>query len=179
MELDRRQVRRNLAAGYELQLIPGADTTPKQRAGFLAVYEQTMRRTDAAPHYFFGAAYFDRILAAGAALLHAPEAAEWGGYTSIVADPDGHAWEIAHNPGWHLALDLPHMLLVSECIARAALERQESRGGHTRDDFPTADPDWAKLNLICTPAPGGGAQITRQPLPQMPPELAEIFEETA
>ena len=41
-----------------------------------------------------------------------------------------------YNPGWHLALDLPHMLLVSECIARAALERQESRGGHTRDDFP-------------------------------------------
>jgi succinate dehydrogenase / fumarate reductase flavoprotein subunit len=84
-----------------------------------------------------------------------------------------------YNPGWHLALDLPNMLLVSECIARAALERQESRGGHTRDDFPAADPEWAKLNLICTPAPGGGVQVTRQPLPQMPPELAEIFEETA
>ena len=41
-----------------------------------------------------------------------------------------------YNPGWHLALDLPHMLVVSECIARAALEREESRGGHTRDDFP-------------------------------------------
>jgi hypothetical protein len=61
---DRRQVRRNLEAGYVLDLVPGAETTPEQRAGFLDVYEQTMRRTDAAPHYFFGAAYFDRILEA-------------------------------------------------------------------------------------------------------------------
>lgn len=62
---DRRQVRRNLEAGYVLDLVPGPETTPGQRAGFLDVYEQTMRRTGAAPHYFFGAAYFDRILEAG------------------------------------------------------------------------------------------------------------------
>jgi uncharacterized protein len=50
------------------------------------------------------------FLAAGAALLAAPHAAEWGGYTSIVADPDGHAWEIAHNPGWPLGVDgLPQL----------------------------------------------------------------------
>ncbi len=61
---DRRQVRRNLEAGYELALFPGTETTPDQRAGFLDVYEQTMRRTDAASHYFFGAAYFDRLLEA-------------------------------------------------------------------------------------------------------------------
>lgn len=61
---DRRQVRRNLEAGYALDLVAGAETTPEQRAGFLDVYEQTMRRTDAAAHYFFGAAYFDRLLAA-------------------------------------------------------------------------------------------------------------------
>jgi succinate dehydrogenase / fumarate reductase flavoprotein subunit len=84
-----------------------------------------------------------------------------------------------YNPGWHLALDLPHMLTVSECIARAALERQESRGGHTRDDFPGPDPEWGKTNLICSPSPDGGVQVRHQPLPQMPPELAEIFEETA
>jgi succinate dehydrogenase / fumarate reductase, flavoprotein subunit len=82
-----------------------------------------------------------------------------------------------YNPGWHLALDLPHMLLVSECIARAALERQESRGGHTRDDFPAADPGWAQINLICGRNPDGSVTLTRQPLPQMPGELAEIFEE--
>jgi succinate dehydrogenase / fumarate reductase flavoprotein subunit len=68
------------------------------------------------------------------------------------------------------------MLIVSECIARAALERQESRGGHTRDDFPATDPEWARINLICSPTPDGGVQVTRQPLPQMPGELAEIFE---
>ena len=50
--------------GYELALVPGPETTPAQRAGFLAAYEQTMRRTGAAEHYFFGAAYFDRILEA-------------------------------------------------------------------------------------------------------------------
>lgn len=61
---DRRQVRRNLEAGYELELIPGPETTSEQRAGFLDVYEQTMRRTDAAPHYFFGADYFDRVFEA-------------------------------------------------------------------------------------------------------------------
>jgi hypothetical protein len=61
---DRRQVRRNLEAGYVLDLVPGGETTAEQRAGFLGVYEQTMRRAAAAPHYFFGAAYFDRVLEA-------------------------------------------------------------------------------------------------------------------
>ena len=82
-----------------------------------------------------------------------------------------------YNPGWHLALDLPHMLLVSECVARAALAREESRGGHTRDDFPAPDPDWGRTNLVCTRAADGGVTVTRQPLPQLPPELAEVFEE--
>jgi succinate dehydrogenase / fumarate reductase flavoprotein subunit len=82
-----------------------------------------------------------------------------------------------YNPGWHLALDLPHMLRVSECIARAALERQESRGGHTRDDFPGPDDEWAKVNLICT-QDGEGIALSHKPLPVMPPDLAEIFEES-
>ncbi|MCW2677742.1 MAG: Succinate dehydrogenase, partial [Modestobacter sp.] len=84
-----------------------------------------------------------------------------------------------YNPGWHLALDLPHMLIVGECIARAALERQESRGGHTRDDFPAADAEWARTNLVCSRTPDGAVTVTRQPLPQMPPDLAGIFEETS
>ncbi|WP_324276199.1 FAD-binding protein [Blastococcus brunescens] len=70
-----------------------------------------------------------------------------------------------YNPGWHLALDLPHMLVVSECIARAALEREESRGGHTRDDFPATDDEWSRTNLICSRAPDGSVALTRQPLP--------------
>jgi succinate dehydrogenase / fumarate reductase flavoprotein subunit len=84
-----------------------------------------------------------------------------------------------YNPGWHLALDLPHMLVVSECIARAALERQESRGGHTRDDFPATDAEWARTNLICSMTADGSVGLTRQPLPQMPSELAAIFEEVS
>ena len=83
-----------------------------------------------------------------------------------------------YNPGWHLALDLPHMLRVSECIARAALEREESRGGHTRDDFPGPDDAWARLNVVCT-LDGDGVALHRQPLPVLPDELAQIFEETA
>ena len=55
-----------------------------------------------------------------------------------------------YNPGWHLALDLPNMLRVSECIAQAALVREESRGGHTRDDFPMADDTWGSKNLVLT-----------------------------
>ncbi len=82
-----------------------------------------------------------------------------------------------YNPGWHLALDLPHMLRVSECIARAALERQESRGGHTRDDFPGPRDEWATLNVICA-QDGAGIALSRKPLPVMPPELVEIFEVT-
>ncbi|AYG80675.1 Succinate dehydrogenase flavoprotein subunit [Streptomyces hundungensis] len=53
------------------------------------------------------------------------------------------------NPGWHLALDLRNMLLVSECVARAALERTESRGGHTREDWPGMDRAWRRVNLLC------------------------------
>jgi Acetyltransferase (GNAT) domain len=88
---DRRQVRRNLEAGYVLELVPGAWTTPDQRAGFLAVYEQTMRRTDAAAHYFFGAAYIDRILEADRtwlALATAPDGALAA--ASIAAVSDGY-----------------------------------------------------------------------------------------
>lgn len=55
------------------------------------------------------------------------------------------------NPGWHLALDLRNMLLVSECVARAALERTESRGGHTREDCPAMERAWRPVNLLCRP----------------------------
>ena len=82
------------------------------------------------------------------------------------------------NPGWNLAIDLRNLLRVSECIARAAIAREESRGGHTREEFPTSSPQWGKLNLICTLNDTGSIDLTRKDLPVMPPELAEIFEET-
>ncbi|WP_253943060.1 fumarate reductase/succinate dehydrogenase flavoprotein subunit [Nocardioides sp. zg-1308] len=84
-----------------------------------------------------------------------------------------------YNPGWHLALDLRSMLLVSECIARAALARQESRGGHTRDDFPGPDPGWGAKNLVLTlDASGDGVDITEQALPVMPADLEQLFQDT-
>jgi len=79
------------------------------------------------------------------------------------------------NPGWHLSLDLRRMLQVSECVARAALTREESRGGHTREDFPGMDPRWRDINLICR-VDGDGIRVDQQPLPVMPPELLRLFD---
>jgi succinate dehydrogenase / fumarate reductase flavoprotein subunit len=80
-----------------------------------------------------------------------------------------------YNPGWHLALDLRNMLVVSECTARAALEREESRGGHTREDFPTMDPTWRRVNLVCS-LPEQDVRVARQPVTAMSAELADLFE---
>jgi succinate dehydrogenase / fumarate reductase flavoprotein subunit len=83
-----------------------------------------------------------------------------------------------YNPGWNLAIDLRNMLLVSEAVAKAALGRKESRGGHTRDDYPMTDYDyWGKRNLICELAPSGEVTIREQALPEPPAELAELLEE--
>jgi succinate dehydrogenase / fumarate reductase flavoprotein subunit len=82
-----------------------------------------------------------------------------------------------YNPGWHLAMDLRNMLVVSECIAKAALERQESRGGHTRDDFPGPDEEWGSKNLVLSlNARGDGVDLAHQPLPVMPEELRTFFD---
>jgi succinate dehydrogenase / fumarate reductase flavoprotein subunit len=91
------------------------------------------------------------------------------------------------NPGWHLALDLRNMLLVSECVARAALERTESRGGHTREDFPTMDRAWRRANLLCRlsdPTAGlaatdpvrGQITLARETTDPIRPDLLALFE---
>lgn len=86
------------------------------------------------------------------------------------------------NPGWHLALDLRNMLLVSECIARAALERTESRGGHTREDCPGMDRAWRRVNLVCRPVAGTGGpasariEIERSTTEPIRPDLLGLFE---
>ncbi|WP_432985799.1 fumarate reductase/succinate dehydrogenase flavoprotein subunit [Dactylosporangium sp. CA-233914] len=80
-----------------------------------------------------------------------------------------------YNPGWHLALDLRNMLVVSECTAMAALERTESRGGHTREDHPKMDPNWRQVNLVCS-LDGEDVRLERKPLPVMRPELQGLFE---
>ncbi|OBI83334.1 fumarate reductase/succinate dehydrogenase flavoprotein subunit [Mycobacterium sp. 1245805.9] len=85
-----------------------------------------------------------------------------------------------YNPGWNLAIDLRNMLLVSECVAKAALERTESRGGHTRDDHPSMDSSWRKVLLVCRAAGGDAVipdiSITREDQVPMRPDLLELFE---
>ncbi|MFE2090126.1 fumarate reductase/succinate dehydrogenase flavoprotein subunit [Streptomyces sp. NPDC002596] len=86
------------------------------------------------------------------------------------------------NPGWHLALDLRNMLLVSECIARAALERTESRGGHTREDCPTMERSWRPVNLLCRPCDdgalplGGRIELVRKTTEPIRPDLLSLFD---
>jgi succinate dehydrogenase / fumarate reductase, flavoprotein subunit len=80
------------------------------------------------------------------------------------------------NPGWHVALDLRNMLLVSECVAHAALLREESRGGHTRDDFPTMRPEWRKKNLVCSLTEDGAVDVVEQPMPPMRDDLIDLFD---
>jgi succinate dehydrogenase / fumarate reductase flavoprotein subunit len=83
-----------------------------------------------------------------------------------------------YNPGWHLALDLRNMLVVSQCTAKAALEREESRGGHTREDFPKMSPEWRLVNLVCSLDDAGEVLLERKPVPKMPDELIKLFDRT-
>ncbi|MCX5584714.1 fumarate reductase/succinate dehydrogenase flavoprotein subunit [Streptomyces erythrochromogenes] len=87
------------------------------------------------------------------------------------------------NPGWHLALDLRNMLLVSECVARAALERTESRGGHTREDCPAMERTWRPVNLLCrpvAPVPADPAadriELVRTRTDPIRPDLLALFD---
>ena len=88
----------------------------------------------------------------------------------------------AYNPGWNLATDLPAMLTVSRCVTLGARDRKESRGGHTREDFPNPDPEFGKVNLVQRQPSGGGVdgeiKIGPEPIPQMPDELRSLMEES-
>ena len=82
-----------------------------------------------------------------------------------------------YNPGWHTALDLRHLLTVSEAITRSALDRKESRGGHFREDFPEKDAESAKTNVVVFKSGDGSMQLKRQPIPAMSDELKQVIEE--
>jgi succinate dehydrogenase / fumarate reductase flavoprotein subunit len=85
-----------------------------------------------------------------------------------------------YNPGWNLALDLRSLLLVSECVAKAALERTESRGGHTRDDHPGMDSSWRRVLLVCSASGDDPVvpdiTVTRKDQVPMRPDLLDAFE---
>jgi len=82
-----------------------------------------------------------------------------------------------YNPGWNLATDLPAMLTVSRLTTMGAIARRESRGGHTRDDYPKPDAELGTVNLVQRVTPDGRYTLDPEPLPQMPAELLALFEE--
>ena len=82
-----------------------------------------------------------------------------------------------YNPGWHTAIDLKHLLTISEAIARAAIERKESRGGHFRDDFPNKDAAQGKMNIVLSKAADGSMHLVREQIPEMPEHLKQIIAE--
>jgi hypothetical protein len=159
---DRRQVRKNIEAGYELALVPGAETTSDQRGGFLDVYEQTMRRTGAAPHYFFGAAYFERVLEADRtwlALATGP-----GGElaaASLAAVSDGYLhYYLSGSADSHLR-DSPMKNVVARLIEHAAdLALPLNLGGgispgdaleEFKRGFANRQETWRTSEIVCDP----------------------------
>jgi succinate dehydrogenase / fumarate reductase, flavoprotein subunit len=82
-----------------------------------------------------------------------------------------------YNPGWHTAIDLKHLLTVSEAITRAAIDRKESRGGHFREDFPDKDPAAAKYNSVISKAADGSMKLRREPIAALPEHLKQVIEE--
>ena len=81
-----------------------------------------------------------------------------------------------YNPGWHLALDLENLIGVSEAVTRSALLREESRGGHTRDDFPKTDAQWGTKNVVVRKR-DGKLTIATEPIPKVPAELSALLGE--
>jgi succinate dehydrogenase / fumarate reductase, flavoprotein subunit len=79
-----------------------------------------------------------------------------------------------YNPAWHLALDLDSLLTVSEVVIRAALERRESRGAHTREDYPKMDPTFGRVNVVVRQV-GREITVSQEPLPEMPDDLKGLF----
>ncbi len=79
------------------------------------------------------------------------------------------------NPGFHLAFDLDNMLLVAESTAKSAIKREESRGGHTRDDFPGMNSKWRQVNHISS-FDGSKVSVREQALPAIPKELFDLFD---
>jgi succinate dehydrogenase / fumarate reductase flavoprotein subunit len=114
------------------------------------------------------------IVRTGADMEHAlADLAELGGRAERVAVSGNREY----NPGWHTALDLASLLLVSEAITRSALERRESRGAHFREDFPAKDETFARINVIVHKGPSGEMIVRREPVPPMSEEQRAIVAE--
>ncbi len=160
---DRQQIRKNLRRGYELRLVPGVETSADERAGFLAAYEQTMRRTAAAERYFFGAAYFDRILESDQTWLSlalAPDGEFAAG--SIVVRSDGAIhYYLSGSADSHLR-DSPMKNILAALVELAAEQGLPLNlgGGISRGDrleefkrgFANREQPWSTSEIVCDAA---------------------------
>jgi hypothetical protein len=157
---DRNQINRNRREGYGVRIVHGPETSAEDRAGFLAAYEQTMRRANAEQRYFFGAAYFDRILEAERAWLAIVDApGEIIAAGSVTVESDGFLhYYLSGTADSHLA-DSPMKNLVAALVERAA-ERElplNLGGGITRGDrleefkrgFANREQAWHTSEIVC------------------------------
>jgi hypothetical protein len=160
---DRQQIRKNLRRGYEMRLVPGPETNADERAGFLEAYEQTMRRAGAGERYFFGAAYFDRVLEADStwlALAHDPD----GGIAaaSIAARSDGYLHYYLSGSVDSRLRDSPMKNVVASLVEHSAelalplnLGGGLSRGDRLEEfkrGFANREQPWRTSELVCDPA---------------------------
>jgi Acetyltransferase (GNAT) domain len=160
---DRNQVNKNLRAGYRLRLIPGPQASAAERAGFFAAYEQTMRRTAAAERYFFGTAYFERILESAQtwlALALAPDGEVSA--ASIAARSDGFLhYYLSGSADAHLR-DSPMKNVVTALVDLSAelglplnLGGGISRGDRLEEfkrGFANREQPWRTSEIVCDPA---------------------------
>ena len=93
------------------------------------------------------------------------------------ADRTGVTGHREYHSGWHTALDLRNLLTVSEAIARSAIERRESRGGHFREDYPAQEKGWSTVNVQVTRATDGSMTVRRVPIPELPEHLKQVIAE--
>ena len=90
------------------------------------------------------------------------------------AGVDGHR---EYNSGWHTCIDLRNLLDCAEAIARSAIERKESRGGHFREDYPDKVAEFGTFNIATTRQPDGSMRVSRLPLKELPAHLKQVIEE--
>jgi hypothetical protein len=159
---DRNRINKNRRAGYEVEIVPGPETTAEQRAGFFATYEQTMHRAGATERYFFGAAYFDRLLSSPAtwlALVHAPEGGIAAG--SLAARSDGFLHYYLSGSADAQLRDSPMKNLVAALVDHAAeLALPLNLGGglapgdaleEFKRGFANRTQPWRVSQIVCDP----------------------------
>jgi len=160
---DRNQINKNVRLGYAVRIVPGPETTVAERAGFLAAYEQTMRRTGAAERYFFGAAYFDRILESDRTWLALAEAP--GGElaaASLAAASDGFLHYYLSGSTDASLRDSPMKNVVAALVALSAeLELPLNLGGgispgdrleEFKRGFANRELPWHSSEIVCDAA---------------------------